>query len=433
MNLEHFIAHRLAFSKTKSFTKIIVGIAIAAIALSMSVMIISTAMISGFKSEINAKIFGFWGHVHITDTNINRNFELRPIKIDEEYVQKIKDIKFIDYQKPASIFGIQLDGKFQEMRTYGGVKHVQPFIVMPGLIETKSAFQAILFKGINHDFDWKSMQKYMVSGHGIDYYNDSINTEVVISKIIADQLKIKLNQKIVVSFIKERNKLKRALTVVGIYNTGLEEYDQRFIIGDMSKLTELLDWTPNEASGIEIFLDDIRDGDVLTEYIYTDILPINLYAETIQSKFPNIFEWLKLQDINEKVILQLMTLVAIINMVTVLLILILERTRMIGILKALGATNGSIRKIFLYQAAYMVIFGLLLGNIIGLGICFLQKNTGFIKLDEANYYLSEAPILINWPSIVIINIAAFLIIVFFLAIPSLLVSKITPIKALRFD
>ena len=433
MNLEHFIARRLAFNRSGSFTRVIIGIAIAAIALSMAIMIVSTAMISGFKYEINSKIFGFWGHIHITDASINRNFELKAIKTDDAYIKEIKNIKFVEYQKPRSVLGFNIEGKFSDERTIGGIKHVQPFIVLPGLIETKDGFQAILFKGIDESFDWPGMQRFLVQGRGINYQGDSLNNEMVISKIIADKLQIKLNQKIITSFIKEGSKLKRVFKIVGIYNTGLEEYDRRIVIGEMTKIHDLLGWEKNDASGLEIFLDDIRDNEILTDYIYTNLLPANLYAETIQSKFPNIFEWLKLQDINERVILQLMTLVAIINMVTVLLILILERTHMIGVLKSLGASNGSVRKIFLYHAAYMVFFGQLIGNIVGISLCYAQKYTGFIKLDETNYYLSEAPILMDWSTILLINLAAFGIIVVFLTLPSLLVKKITPIKALRFD
>jgi lipoprotein-releasing system permease protein len=262
---------------------------------------------------------------------------------------------------------------------------------------------------------------------------DSATNEIVVSKILADKTQIIVGQKIIASFIKENAKLRRAFKVVGIYNTGLEEYDRRFVIGDMGKIRDVLGWQKNEVGTLEIAIDHAEDTDVITEYIYTNYLPNNLHAESIQNKFPNIFEWLKLQDVNEKVILQLMTLVAIINMITVLLILILERTHMIGVLKSLGATNFSIRKVFLYQAAYMVMFGLLIGNIIGLSLCLLQKYTAFIKLDESSYYLDKAPILIQPVNIGLINLTAFAVIVIFLSIPTLLINKISPVQALKFD
>ena len=201
----------------------------------------------------------------------------------------------------------------------------------------------------------------------------------------------------------------------------------------MNQLRALLEWNENQVAGIEVFLDDIRDSEIITDYIYNSILPSNLYAETIQQKFPSIFEWLKLQDINEKVILQLMGIVAVINMMTVLLILILERTHMVGILKSLGSTNWQVQKIFLYQASVIILFGQLLGNVIGLGLAFLQKTYKFIKLDEENYYLDTAPIYLDWQTVLWINFGAFIFILLFLVLPTFIINRIKPISALRFN
>jgi len=213
----------------------------------------------------------------------------------------------------------------------------------------------------------------------------------------------------------------------------LEEYDKRFGIVDIAKVQEILGWPASDVQGMEVVLDDVRDLDIISEYIYYEVLPQEYFAETIRSKFPSIFEWLNLQDINEKIILQLMIIVAIINMITVLLILILERTQMIGILKSLGMNNWSIRKIFIYNAGYIIFFGLIFGNILGLGVAFLQKHFQFIKLEEANYYLSTAPIEINWWTVLLLNIATLVVTLIFLVIPTMLVTRITPVKALRFE
>jgi len=431
LNFSYFVAKRLAFSKGRSFTKTIVGIAIAAITISLAVMLLTNAMITGFKREIHNKIFGFWGHIHITDTNINRDFELRPISVSAPYYAQLKQIKAVQYQIPAKMWGREIAGKYEEATSFGGVQHVQPFIIMPGLVESGKDFQTILFKGIDEQFDWGRMNRFMISGkQNLEAMSED---EIVISKIIADKLQIKVGKEVIVSFVKNKNKVRRKLKVVGIFNTGLEEYDKRFVLGNMNQLRALLEWNENQVAGIEVFLDDIRDSEIITDYIYNSILPSNLYAETIQQKFPSIFEWLKLQDINEKVILQLMGIVAVINMMTVLLILILERTHMVGILKSLGSTNWQVQKIFLYQASVIILFGQLLGNVIGLGLAFLQKTYKFIKLDEENYYLDTAPIYLDWQTVLWINFGAFIFILLFLVLPTFIINRIKPISALRFN
>ena len=429
LNFESLIARRLALSRGKSFTKTIVGIAIAAIAISLSVMLLANAMITGFKKEIHSKIFGFWGHIHITDTNYNRDFELRPISIADRYYSELEKVKNIEYQKPVEFLGFDLKDKYRTVKTQGGIEHIQPFIIMPGLIESSDEFQAILFKGVDEAFDWTKMQRFITHGQGLTPGKED---EIVVSKIIANKLSLKVGQEVVVSFVKSKSKIRRKLRVAGIFNTGLEEYDKRFVIGNMTKLRELLGWNEDQVAGIEVFLDDIQDSEVIAEYVYNYILPDNLYAERIQQKFPSIFEWLKLQDINEKVILQLMAIVAIINMVTVLLILILERTNMIGIVKALGARNWQIQKIFLYYAGIIIIAGQFLGNLLGLGLAWLQKTYKFLKLDEQNYYLDTAPIHIDWSTVIWINFGAFLVILTFLVLPTFIINKIRPIQALRF-
>lgn len=394
-------------------------------------MILAGAIIRGFKNEINAKIFGFWGHIHISDSNINRDFELRPINISEEYYKKIKDIKYVTTQEPESYFGFEVEGKFKERRSFGGIQTIHPYIVMPCLLETKKDMLAGLFKGVDSTFDWHKMQRFILDGHAPDF-KDSLH-QILVSKIIAQKLNLQTGNKLIVTFIKDRAKLKRVFKVSGIYNTGLEEYDERFIIGNADVIQEILGWTNNEYSGIEVFVENIDDIALLNEYIYANVLPSELYCETIQEKFPNIFEWLKLQDINEKIILLLMAIVALINLITVLLIMILERTKMVGILKSIGASSWMIRKIFVYHAAYIMVIGMAIGNVLGLGIAYIQKWTGFIKLDENNYYLDTAPIDIDYLQVFFINIGAFTICIVTLLLPSILVAKIKPVDALKFD
>lgn len=433
MNIEHFIAKRIAFTDSKTFTKVIVRIAIAAIAVSVTVMILTTAIIAGFKKEITEKIFGFWGHIHITDTNISRNFELTPIHDNEKFYNDIRNIAQVDYEVPVTFMGYEWDEKLRSKTTYGGVKGLYPYIIIPGVLSTKENFHGVLLKGVGQDYNWDRLNEFIIDGHKVQFHRDSISDDLLISKNIADKMSIKTGNKVILSFIRDNEQFKKRFTVCGIYNTGLEEYDKRFGLVDIRKVQDILQWDSTEVQGMEVVLDDVRDLDVITDYIYYDVLPQKFYAESIRSKFPGIFEWLKLQDINETVIKQLMIIVAIINMITVLLILILERTRMIGILKSLGMHNGNVRKIFLWHAGYIIAFGLLLGNLIGIGIGLLQQHFKFIKLDEANYYLDTAPIAFNWWSVLIINVATLVITIVFLTLPTMIITRITPVKALRFE
>lgn len=433
MNVAYFISKRIAINKDSSFTKVIIRIAITAITLNVAIMILTTSIITGFKKEISDKIFGFWGHVHITDGNINRNFDLRSLDKNLPFVEEVRNIKFLEYAVPATVLGINIQGKEKIKKTYGGVSGAYPFIILPGLLTTNEDFYGILVKGIDNNYDAKRIERFLISGRMLRFPKDSSSAELLLSKNIADKLSLSVGDKTVLNFLRNNNQIKRRFEIVGIYNTGLEEYDKRFCLADLTKVQEILNWQPNEVQGLEVVLEDVRDMDIVSDYIYYEVLPQKYYAESIRSKFPSIFEWLNLQDINEKIILILMILVAIINMITVLLILILERTHMIGIVKALGMTNREVRWIFLYNAAFIIGIGLVLGNIIGLTISILQQQYGFIKLDEANYYLDTAPILVKWSSVLAINVGTMAVSLLFLIIPTFLVTKITPVSALKFQ
>jgi lipoprotein-releasing system permease protein len=245
-------------------------------------------------------------------------------------------------------------------------------------------------------------------------------------------LQLKVGDRFRFNYVQNQSEKPRRFTVTGIYKTGLEEYDKKFALVDIRQVQQLLGWKEDQVSGFEVFIDDLDDLEILSDYIYLEEIPGDMYAESIRSKYPAIFEWLALQDINEAVIIILMLVVGIINMITALMILILERTNMIGILKALGQTDWGIRKTFLFHAGHIILKGLLWGNILGIGFCILQKYTGLIQLSEENYYLSYAPIEINIWTILMLNIGAILVIMLFLIIPSVLVSRISPVKAIRF-
>ncbi|NNF35591.1 MAG: ABC transporter permease [Saprospiraceae bacterium] len=433
MNLEHFIAKRISFSGRKSFTGIIVMIAIAAIALSLSIMIITSAIITGFKKEISEKIVSFWGDIHINDSNINRSFEQIPIDDARDLIVSLDSIKYVEYEDDKRILGVPIKGQRVMNKTKGGIRSVQGTIMAPGLMRTREDYNGIILKGIGEDFDWDRLESSIIEGKRIEFPESASSDDILVSKYTASRMKLSVGDRVLVSFIKDRDHIKRRFEVSGIYNTGLEEYDSKVAMVDISEIRSILGWSDDQVGNIEILVDNQEDLDILSEYIYYEELPAHLFSSTIRQKLPGIFEWLKLQDINEQIIMALMVIVGIINMITVLLILILERSKMIGILKAVGATNWSVRKIFLYNSGYIVFFGLVIGNVIGLLFCFLQERFSFITLDEESYYLAVAPIDLNIISILLINVGSFVVILSIMLLPTLLISWISPIKVLRFE
>jgi lipoprotein-releasing system permease protein len=432
MNLPLFIAKKVAFSNRKSFSGLIIKIAVVAVALSLTVMIVATSVIAGFKNQIGEKIFGFWGHIHITSTNINRTTgEAVPISIRQPFYPAIDTVRAVEYEETRQILGFELP--FTQIKaTRGGIRHIQVFALKPGIIKTKDEIEGIILKGIGKDFDWSFFDKYLVGGERLQLADTAASNGIIVSWQTANRLKLKTGDKFIFHYVQNGSALRRAFIVQGIYKTGLEEYDRKFALVDIRKVQDLLEWNAEQVGGFEVFIDDLSDLDILTEYVYVEELPGDLYCESIREKFPAIFEWLALQDINEVVILVLMVVVGLINMVTALMILILERTNMIGTLKALGQTNWGIRKVFLYHAAYIIALGLFWGNLLGIGFCLLQKKYSLIQLSEENYYLPAAPIELNLWAILGLNIGALAVIMLFLIIPSWLVSKINPVKAIRF-
>ena len=431
MRYEYFIAKKVAAGKKKSFTRLIIRIAIVAIALSMTVMICSTALISGFKQEISEKIFGFWGHIHITDTGIYQSLaeENNPISVDQPFYPDMLKNKQVEYPAPFTFLGAE----FERWKwTKGGVKHIQVFALREGIIKAKDDIEGIILKGAGSDYNWEFLQSYIKEGEILAWNDTAASDGILLSQQTADRLQLNVGDRIRVIFVEKTEPIQRGFTVKGLYKTGLEEYDSKFAIVDIRKLQQLMGWEEDEVGGFEVFIEDMDDIVPISNYIYYQELPNDLYAETIVEKDREIFQWLSLQDINEVVILVLMVIVAIINMVTALLILILERTNMIGVLKALGSSNWGIRKIFLYYAAYIIALGIFWGNLIGLLLCFLQQKFRFITLDEQNYYLEYAPVDINLWVILLLNIGTLIVVLLFLIVPSYLVTRISPIRAIRF-
>jgi len=432
MKADYFIAKRIAFDDSASNSRWIIRIAIAAIALCMAVMIIASSLIRGFKSEISNKVYGFWGHINITSHAVRTTQDDVPIQITEDLLANLSAIGQTTVDKEKTILGIPIADQYKEVLTKGGIRHVQTYGLKAGIIKDKNALEGIIIKGVDSTFDWDRFQDFLVAGEIITDTDSTTSNSILISQTTANRLDMNVGDQFRVYFLRNNAQIGVKFEISGIYNTNLEEYDRKFAIADIDKIRRLMNFKKDEVSGLEIFVDDVDDISDLRNHLYVNVLPGNLWPSTIAEKDPAIFEWLELQNYNEVVILTLMIIVSIINMITAILILILERTNMIGVLKALGQSNWGIRKIFLYQAAVIIGKGLFIGNAIGISICLLQKYTSFIKLDEAEYYLSVAPIELSPWMLMMMNVGTLGVILIALIVPSYFISNISPMKAIRF-
>ena len=423
MNSSLYIAKRLIEKSSSGFTSIIIKIAYATIALGLVVMLCANSVINGFQNEISDKIFGFWGHIHINDTKITRSFESIPIKKDPALMDSIMNIGKLELQD---------DQTGETISTLGGVKHVQSYAFCPGVLNRKKVFEGILLKGIAEDSDETRLQHFLQEGELISFNDSTESRQLIISEQTANRMEVALNDKLIVNFAKDRKVLKKQFTIGGIYKTGLEEYDKKFAFCDQKVVQDVLGWDENQITGYEVFLDDIEDAPIMSDVIYNEYLPTGLFSETIQEKRPNIFEWLDLLNINERIIIMLMILVSIINMATVILIFILDRSHMIGVLKSVGYKNWPVRKIFLYQSIYVLLRGIIYGNVIAFILLFIQKYGEVIKLNEASYYLSVAPVSFSLWQVILINIIVILVTSISMILPTYIITKIKPIKVLEF-
>jgi lipoprotein-releasing system permease protein len=411
LNLEYFIAKRLITAKDykSSISAPIIKIAISAIAIGMIMMIVSVATGIGLQQKIREKISAFNGHIIISNYDNNQSeVTLVPISKNQDFYPKFKSVD--------------------------GVSHIQAIASKAGIIRTETAFEGIVFKGVGADYQWKNIEDYLVSGKLPDF-SAKVNEDVLISQFLANRLKLKVGDAFNTFFMKEgQNKLPniRRFKIMGIFNSGFQEFDATYIIGDIRHMQRINKWKPDQVGAFEVFVDDFDDIKPVGDQVYQQT-GSTLDTKTIIEKYSYIFEWLQLFDFNIIVILIVMILVATINMVVALLVLILERTQMIGILKALGANNWSIRKIFLYNASYLILRGLFWGNLIGISILLIQQHFGIIQLNPENYYVNEAPVYLNWGYIGLLNLLTISVCFLVLLIPSYIITKISPVKAIRFD
>ncbi len=414
MNTEFFIATRMIFDKEsrKAISKPIIRISIIGIALSLAVMIISVATVTGFKNEIRRKIIGFGAHVQIINFDSNTSFETEPISREQSFLEPLKVIP--------------------------GINHIQVFATKPGIIKTQDAIQGAILKGIGSDFDWSFFTENLVQGRIFNVVDSIKTNDVLISNYLAKLLKLDVGDKFAMYFIDDRPR-GRSFEVAGIYQTSLVEFDKQFILADIGHIQTLNNWDSTQVSGFEVLIDDYRNIERLSYEIFIHAgITFNedgtkLRVINIKEKYPQIFDWLGLIDKNVWVLLGLMLIISAFNMISGLLIIILDRTTMIGILKSLGMSNKGIRNIFLYQSGYLMLKGLFWGNLIGVGLCWLQYYFRFIKLNAESYFLDFVPINFNLFHLLLLNIGTLIITMSVLILPSLLIARISPAQTIRFD
>ena len=416
MNLEFFIADRLIRTKERksNISAPIINIAIAAIAIGLIMMIVSVGTGVGLQQKIRQKVSAFNGHILISNYDDNQSqVSLNPVSTNQDFYPKFNAVE--------------------------GIKHIQAVASKAGIIRTVKSFEGVVFKGVGKEYDWENIKEYLVVGT-LPNVKSELNNEVIISEYLANRLELKVGDKCNTFFMKEgENKLPnlRSFKIVGIYNSGFQEFDAVYLLGDIRHIQRMNKWQTDQVGAFEVFIDDFSQIEEKGAEVYNNTInkedPTKaLDTQTIAQKYYYIFEWLKLFDFNIVVILFIMVLVATINMVVALLVLILERTQMIGILKAIGADNWTIRKIFLYNAMHLIVKGLLWGNVIGIGLLFVQYYFGVIKLNPENYYVTTAPVAINWIYIALLNIGTVLICLLVLLVPSYVITKISPVKAIKF-
>ena len=406
MNLPYFISKKISQAESKSFSSTINKIAIASIAVGLAVMMISFLILDGFRQEVKDKIYSFSGHIQVTKYSLDNSMQEEPISTNN-----------LLYQQPEH---------------FGEVDHVQVFSHKAGLLKTEDEVLGAVIKGVGTDFDSTRFKRNISRGSFIRYDSSGYSTDVLISQKIANTLLLDTGDNVRMYFIDPPNNRIRKLHVRGIYDTGIEEFDDQVILGDIRLIQRLNDWPDSLVGGFEVFLKSSDQVDQAGEALQ-DELDYSLFVEKVSDKYVQIFEWLDLINNNVVVFLALILFVACFNITSILLILIMERTQMIGILKALGAKNRQIRRIFTYNGLLLVVKGMLIGNVIGIGFGLLQSHLKIIPLDPENYYMSFVPIQWDLLTIVLLNLLTFVVVALVLGIPTVVILRIDPIKAIRFD
>lgn len=410
MNVSSFIARRIAFNRQKSFSRFIVRLSITATVISVSVMIVTLAFVNGFQETVSQKVFSFWGHIRIGYR--------QPMKAniaEEEPIQS----------SPMLV---------RSLRSNPEVQSVYTFATKYAILKTTDEMEGVLLKGLDRDYPLQHFKQFIQQGKWISYNDSTYARQIVVSTYTAQQLNLKLDDRILIYFVRPDGSLRPdKLTIVGIYKTGIEEYDKTFAIGDISLIRRLNEWTPDQIGGYEVFLNNPDRMDAASQAIFSkDAFPQEWETQTVKEIYPNIFDWLEVISTNSTVLISIMIVIAVINLITCLIILVLERVRMIGVLKALGATNWAVQKIFLYHSIFITLVGICLGTLFALGLLWLQKTTGFIRLPEDAYYMDRAAVKIIWWQVGAVVTGTLLVSLLVLLIPTVIVKKVRPVKAIQF-
>lgn len=404
MNFPYFLAKRITLFGDRTFSKLIVRVTIGALSLAILAIIMAVAILNGFKREITEKQRGFFSDIMIVKNDLNSSYEHTPLRLSAEELQNIKDLPNV-----SAIYG---------------------FANKAGIIHANNEVEGVLIKGIDENYRQDFLSKMILSGDTLDFRSEDPNTQILISELLASRLQLNVGDSFIMYFVQQPVR-KRRFEVKGIYTTNSEELDKTYVIGSLDLIRRLNNLKEDEVGGYEIRISDFASL-ARTTMDVEETLPVDLYATNVVEQMPDIFNWLDMLDINDNVIFALMVIVAVINLISSLLISILERSSMIGILKALGMQNRKLRQVFIYNSAYLIGYGLLIGNAIALALYFFQYHTRFFALDPASYYVSFVPVLISWQEVLFLNVSLVGIVLLTLIVPSMLITRISPIKTIQF-
>ena len=406
MNAATFISKRIFSLSKENLSSTVMRIAVTSVALGIAIMLISIAVVIGFKNQIKDKVVGFVAPIHIQALNQNESIEETPFLFDSVLNARLSKPFITEMHKTAN---------------------------KAGIIKTDDEIQAVVLKGVDSDYNWNYIGSYLIDGEIPQYVENERSNDVLISNIIASKMNLNVGNPVRIWFVDQDLKARgRKFNVIGVYETGLQECDERYVYCDLNQIRRLNGWNNGEVGHLEIWIDNEKNIDDYNEQIYYSI-PTHLVSYTAMETYPQIFDWLELQDMNVIIIIVLMLLVAGITIISMLLIIILERTSTIGLLKAMGASNGLIRSIFLKRSCRILLIGMAIGNVIGIGLCLIQKYTNLITLSPESYYLSAVPIELNIWNILALNIGTLILWVLMLLLPTMLINNIRPSKSIRFE